>query len=292
MRGFRSVTSLKTIQARILKKPFEPISDFRIFILIPETGAIMAVLEQKFLALDFDGVIVDSVGECMVTSFNAYAGFSGSGRRIQSPEDLDKSSTAAFKRMRNFIRFGKDFLFIWLAISRHLDISSQTEFDTFLETEKRLDSVFFDLFYRERDRSIQSQPDRWTALTPLYRGVQPLLQTWAARDHFAVISTRKKGYIRRILDFNGCSLPENRIHFATPERSKEAIVAGMLTKYRLAPKQFHFVDDQVDTLIKVRGTEVRVYLAEWGYCDENQLVRSGREGIPILSLEQFLLKFG
>ena len=48
--------------------------------------------DADFLALDFDGVIVDSIGECLVMGHNAYGKYTRSGAQIRRLEEMNESS--------------------------------------------------------------------------------------------------------------------------------------------------------------------------------------------------------
>jgi len=74
------------------------------------------------LALDFDGVIVDSIQECLVVGYNAFIEYTGKGSKILDLSSLDHDDMAKCHRLRNFIRSGEDYVYIQLAISEGVDI--------------------------------------------------------------------------------------------------------------------------------------------------------------------------
>ena len=47
------------------------------------------------------------------------------------------------------------------------------------------------------------------------------------------------------------------------------------------------MDDQVETLIKMKSLGIKCYLAGWGYNDEKQKARARDAGIPVLALDDF-----
>ena len=61
----------------------------------------------------------------------------------------------------------------------------------------------------------------------------------------------------------------------------------MLKKNRLEPTHLIFVDDQVDTLIKMKHTGVNRYLAGWGYNNDTQKTRARDACISVLTLDEF-----
>ena len=87
--------------------------------------------EEHILALDFDGVIGDSIAECLVVGHNAFVRFSGAGQIIQSFDELDRGQATEARRLRNYIRSGEDYVFIFLALSKGIQIQTQEAFDAF-----------------------------------------------------------------------------------------------------------------------------------------------------------------
>ena len=83
--------------------------------------------------LDFDGVICDSVDECLVTSFHAYYDLQGNPAPASGPAARRES----FARLRPFIHIGEDYLLIHELIDRGIDIADQREFDALVQAAGR-----------------------------------------------------------------------------------------------------------------------------------------------------------
>ena len=79
-------------------------------------------IDKYFLALDFDGVVADSVGECLIVANNAYTEYS-SGTKTYNLSELDPALISEFTRLRNFIRSGADFVYIIKSISEKMIVS-------------------------------------------------------------------------------------------------------------------------------------------------------------------------
>ena len=83
---------------------------------------------QQILALDFDGVIADSIYECLFSGYNAYAGLT-SRPQVHSLNEISAENVREAKRLRNFIRSGEDYVFIFLALSKGVQIQTQDAFE-------------------------------------------------------------------------------------------------------------------------------------------------------------------
>jgi phosphoglycolate phosphatase-like HAD superfamily hydrolase len=244
--------------------------------------------KKDYLALDFDGVIADSIKECFVVAHNAFVEFSGAGLRVDFFDDLDQEKVAKMRRIRNFIRSGEDYVYICLAIYKNAVIQNQKDFDSFTEQYKYLRATFFEEFYRERRRFSHEKPGLWAELNPLYPGIRHFLATYKQADRLLIISTKKAEFVDKTLTANDIHFNTNRIFYATAHRSKRTIIEELLDQNKIQPDQFHFIDDQIDTLLTVAETGVSCYLALWGYNNEGQIETARRRGISTLELEDFL----
>lgn len=245
---------------------------------------------RDYLALDFDGVLADSIAECLVVGYNAYAEYSGKDK-ISDLEELGPGWTQESRRLRNFIRYGLDYVYIHFAIADHTSISTQEDFDRFTDKNHRLRDRFFQLFYEERENFSGSQKERWVSLNPFYKGVSSFLRSYPDLDRLFIITTKKLKYVRILLENRRIHFVRDNMYFADARRSKKQIISELLSRYGISPRHFYFIDDQVDTLLKTDELGIRCLLAEWGYNNPEQLERAKSAGIQSLTLEDFLHRF-
>ena len=132
------------------------------------------------LALDFDGVICDSAGECLFTSYSYYAPIAGlpsAPGLDEIPEGLRKK----FYRIRPFIQDGKDYMLILYFITNGIPIEGQEDFDQ--SSRDHLDRVcqevgaadakqLEELFQRKRREIRTRNETAWLGLNPLYRELE------------------------------------------------------------------------------------------------------------------------
>ncbi|NIA30450.1 MAG: hypothetical protein GWP06_11135 [Actinobacteria bacterium] len=246
---------------------------------------------RDVLALDFDGVIANSISECLVVGHNAFAAFKRRSDIIDELGGLDEQRIAESKRLRNFIRSGEDYVYINLAIEKKADIQNQADFDHFTEKFSGLRPTFFDIFYRERERFSNEQRQKWIQLNPLYAGIKEFLRRFSPKDHLFIITTKKIYFVNLVLSAQKITLPESHLFHANSSIPKKEIISGLLKSHRIAPQHFYFVDDQVDTLLKVRNVGVHCIFAEWGYNNTEQKEKALQAGITSMTLNEFYKYF-
>jgi len=243
-------------------------------------------IEKDHLGLDFDGVVANSVEECLIVANNAYTEYSG-GDKTYNLSELNPALIAEFTRLRNFIRSGADFVYIIKSMSEKMIIGNQQEFDDYTTRYKELRADFFDLFYREREHFSTSMPDIWIKLNPLYEGMRGFLENCPYKDRLFIITTKKIFFVKKILFYNSIQLNQNNLFTANEKKTKRDIILRLVQKYSIYPHQFWFIDDQIDTLLKVKDTRIRCLLAEWGYNEKQQINRGNKEKIPVITLKDF-----
>ena len=243
-----------------------------------------------YLALDFDGVIADSVEECLVVGHNAYALTGGESDAIHHLSDLDSETIEEAKRLRSFIRSGQDYVYIFKVLDLNVQISNQSEYDRFTSEHQEDHDRYFDLFYRVRTEMLDRDAKAWAELNPLYPGMKEFLDAFD-QDRLFIVTTKKVEYAQTILQNNQITLSTTRMYQATREYSKQDILSKLAEELRVKPLSIHFVDDQIDTLTNVQPTGVQCYLAAWGYNNPDQVYQARVQNIPVLSLTSFLDRF-
>lgn len=239
------------------------------------------------LGLDFDGVIADSIAECLTVGYNAYRIVSGQPERIADLGQLPKTIQRESRRRRNYIRHGEDYVYIFRGISENRIIRNQNDFDRFLDDNQPCRDEYRAAFYAERSRFLREEPERWLALNPLYPGMAGFLQNFRPVKRLYIITTKKTEYVQAILNHAGITIAAENLLAADSRRSKSAIIGDILQKTGISPENFHFIDDQVDTLLKLQPLNIHLFLASWGYTNARQIAQAKAAGIQPLTLGEF-----
>ena len=88
---------------------------------------------SKIIALDFDGVICDSIDECLLVSYHAFHGKSKIDKIDFS--DIQEDLVNDFKKNRYIVGPAKDFYFLWKSIIEYRK-SSKEVINTFVKLKK------------------------------------------------------------------------------------------------------------------------------------------------------------
>jgi hypothetical protein len=228
--------------------------------------------------IDFDGVLCDSVLECLASSWYAYFIL----HKQEHPVAMSLQTRRRFSALRPYIRSGADYVLIQELIDKNIDIASQSGFDSYLDGAANADRAdrYEKLFYAARAHLLETYAGSWINLNPLYAHVRPRLQIWSGSQHFFILSTKQPAYIARILQANNIRMPYERI-LKSPARGKIDIIRSHLQSGPI--RKAVLVDDQLDHLISPRDPCITPYLASWGYMRPEWR----RKDIEILSPDRF-----
>mgnify|MGYP002641143752 CR=1 FL=1 len=246
--------------------------------------------DSQLLALDFDGVIADSIDECLVTAYNAFTLGTANATPRDDLTEFSEAEIAEFRSLRPLIRRGEDYVFLLLAMSEKQQFQSQDDFDAFLAKNEFHRDEYRQRFYTERERLQTQNTEKWLNLNLLYPGMASFLKSWD-RNEVYIVTTKDLVSVRLILEHNGISLRPDQMFQADKTLRKPAILDSIQTKRDIQGDQIHFIDDHVATVLEVKqDSSTRVYCATWGYNTSEQLSLLHPEQIPALSLDKFLSK--
>ena len=156
------------------------------------------------IALDFDGVLWDSVHECFVVGCIAYERLGGSFPSTRTEEEL-------FRSGRPFCKTGEDFYVVFRALEEYpatdFKSFSKEKFEELRQRYKNDSAVYESIFYEERGRMLKKDPDGWAALQSPYPGILTeidiLQKTY---QHVAVATTKDEASAKFLLAKHHLSL--------------------------------------------------------------------------------------
>ena len=244
------------------------------------------------LALDFDGVICDSVRETAVSGWKAAHAL----WKEDFPEPLPtEEQIAAFRKVRPFLETGYHSILLTRMIKEGIPFAEfqnnlQAHFKRIMEQCGQDKQSLISLFGGIRDAWIQEDMEDWLGHNGIYPGVAEsldcVLQTGCK---VLIMTTKQERFVSAQLQHFGVNFPIENIWGLERKRKKEELLAEQL---KLNPSAIHFVEDRLETLLRVESEpfleKVQLHYAEWGYgTEENLSVAANDPHIEVLSLGQF-----
>lgn len=237
----------------------------------------MSSAMKRVLALDFDGVIWDSVGECFVMARRVYTEMYG-----LPCSDLE----AAFRRGRWLVRTGGDFLLVLqLAMADpegDLTHFSKAQFEQLQLSKAAECQAFSQEFYALREKTRDENWKEWVSFQQPY----PLLlqqfeQLQALFDQVVVCTTKDSKSAQLLLQSAGLDFP---IYGKELALHKGDQIKALCEQHGVEPAQIFFIDDLVENLDQVRPLGAACGLAAWGYNTASERERARAEGYAVLEV--------
>ncbi|RMF88122.1 MAG: HAD family hydrolase [Nitrospinota bacterium] len=250
------------------------------------------------LALDFDGVICDSVYEGFLSAWKVY------GQLWPPPSPPPPGLAETFRRLRPVIETGWEFVILLRLLQEGVpeeEITARFQEEwcprileryglDAADIGKRLDRV--------RDERITTDLGGWLANQRFYPGVADrLCQLLQQGFPLFILTTKEARFARKLLEQHGVPFPPSQVLGKEQEQPKTVLLRHLGERYRLSGREIWFVEDRLKTLQRVleAGKEglygdmsIRLFLADWGYNTpaDREAARQNPE-IQVLSLSQF-----
>lgn len=224
--------------------------------------------QERFLFVDFDGVICDSLEECFRSSWMAGAGIPITDAPPPDPP-FDATYRSRFDACRPFIRSGEDYLVVHEWAARGAVPVDQAAFDRTLK--EKGPGVLEELkkkLYAVREELLARHHTAWLSWNPLYSGMAEALVAQADNPDVFILSTKKAEFIVEILAYHGVVWPLERTIYTGPRRKLDLIEA------RVGTARSVLIDDQVDHL-DFHHPSCRCCLALWGYLPPGGAEKAG-----------------
>ncbi|MGD8440910.1 MAG: HAD family hydrolase [Holophagae bacterium] len=254
---------------------------------------------MKVLALDFDGVVCDSLREVLATALATYEVMvpdspltgalrarHGSGR-WHTFDLANDPVRQPFEAMMPLGNRAEDFGVSLVAIDRGAEIADQDDYDTFSATlEPGWADDFHREFYDQRSRARTADPDGWVALHAPYPEFLELLRRRAADTRLALATAKDRDSACRLLDHLGIGdlFTPDLVLDKEAGRSKTAHLQAVRDRTGVDLTDLTFVDDKVNHLERVAPLGVRCVLAGWGFNSEREHRRAHELGFAVANI--------
>lgn len=235
---------------------------------------------SKVLALDFDGVIWDSAGECFQVGWRAYQELTG---EVLS----DRTFERGFIRGRPLARTGHDF-YILLKLMHddpERDLAQMTleEFGHERGVHAEMAAKFDRIFYLLRAHFRDTEPEQWASWQQPYPELLKVMDEWESSFQGVALATTKDtdsaGFLMKT---TGRQWPVFGKEFSEHKADQ---IEGISQHFHVETEHILFVDDIMENLDQVRPTRARCVMADWGYNLPESRQEAVEHGYQVVSLE-------
>jgi phosphoglycolate phosphatase-like HAD superfamily hydrolase len=227
----------------------------------------------KIVALDVDGVVIDSVHENFIVC-----------QKVLEKRGEKLADDNRFMQGRNYLRSGKSLYGIVELVKQgtNFDKINQEEFDRFINKHKSESIKFSKDFFTMRKKLQDEDYDKWFSLNRIFPGIKNTIEKLSKKFIIVVISTKDFYSISTAFDRVGIDIKKDNIFSKEISENKADQIKNICKKFTLKPEEIFFLDDQPKNLEDVKRLGAKVALAGWGYNNDTQKAETRQQGIPII----------
>jgi len=214
---------------------------------------------MNVLFLDFDGVVIDSIEECFILSYELYYGFS-------SDNGINSNIKKLFYQYRGLVRPAHQYLSLMKAIDKKNlgeEVDIKNEFNILINKIDKVERNRFEFSFFSLRAYYQKDKKKWLELNQLTDYGKCLIGK--KLDSTYILTTKNKTSVDLVLKHYGISVSGvfDKEHY-DEFGNKGIIISNFLDDNDQYTKAI-FVDDAVEHLDSVKDNRVRCYFADWGY---------------------------
>ena len=214
---------------------------------------------MKALFLDFDGVVIDSIEECFVLSYELYYG-------LQGNEENFKNIRSYFYKYRGIVRPAYQYLSLMKSINKKLSSEEVDVIDTFHDIDNATrdeDRDRFEYLFFSLRKYYQNDKEKWIKNNPLTSYGATLVNKDLASTY--IITTKNIESVNLILEKYNISVAGIYDKDAYSKYGDKGSIIKAYLDNQDKYEKVVFVDDAVEHLDTVNDSRVETFFADWGY---------------------------
>jgi len=220
---------------------------------------------EPLIALDFDGVICDSLDECLITAYNAYHRIRGGTSWINDLSGVKPAVAGRFRQTRHLARNAPEF---WLVIHWALtekDLLDMAQFNALKPDYFDHCAAFEPVFFESR-RQLQSENlSKWLALHRIYPEFLDGWEDVRGRFPIHIVTTKDLVSVQHFNRHWQLGIPDDQLWTKERRLTKAETIRQIAARSGCQPANVLFVDDHPQHVRDVASTGARCFWASWGF---------------------------
>jgi phosphoglycolate phosphatase-like HAD superfamily hydrolase len=221
-------------------------------------------MDRNLILWDFDGVIVNSMQECLFSSYNAFLSLEKSTGSPIGLTDIPTNVREHFFRYRKYVRPAGEYYLMHQSLTENEDISTPEAYQRYVKVKKDQIKSFQPLFFQERNSFRKDNVQSWLDLHQVYPHIFSAWEDLQKDFDFMIVSNKDQRSIEMLLDhFHLGGVGE--IYGSDFSNNKREIIQYLLETKQLNRAKVIFIDDHPGHLKDVQPLGVKLGYADWGF---------------------------
>lgn len=259
-----------------------------------------AARPKTVFALDFDGVLCDSVGESSLSAWRAAEELWPEQFRHETAIEEKERVMEAMRVVRPVVETGYENVLLVRILLEGLAEPEEVLQDWLPMRNKWMEAwglernAMVEQFANCRDTWMKEDLEGWLAPNRFYEGTPEALACALNKGEVYIVTTKQERYTAQLLgDMAKTPVPHERILSTTLSGlPKTTVLAELQEKHNNEDTRMVFVEDKIATLEKVCATpgleQWELFLVNWGYNTKEERMRAEENPrIKLLGLTEF-----
>jgi len=217
---------------------------------------------NNVIVFDFDGVLCDSIEECMIVSYNAY----WNNESIET-ENIDILQTKYFHKYRSLVRPAGEYFILWESYYNNRDFKAAS-YEDMVEAYSSEISLFQEKFFNYR-KELKNNIDFWLSLHRPYPNALKFLNE--QNVYIYILTNKDRDSVEKISTAHGYRKKITEIFSKDISSDKYLLFNRLIVNHQKINRSSHyyFIDDNIENLRDVSRVDykyISCLLAKWGYC--------------------------
>ena len=227
-------------------------------------------MNGKTLIFDFDGVIVNSINECLLTSYNAFLQFENIKLTLASDiSEIPVQYQNYFYTYRKFVRPAGEYYLIHMAYKNNMMEINEKRYNELKTLYKNKLPYYQEAFFKNRHSFRMDNNTKWLSLHNIYSQIADCWKKLESNHNIFIVSNKDRLSIILLMDFFNLPVNEDHIFGAESGNNKSTIIESIIDKKKLNPESIFFIDDNLENLEGTKNLKIKLFLATWGYGNLN-----------------------
>jgi phosphoglycolate phosphatase-like HAD superfamily hydrolase len=237
------------------------------------------------VALDFDGVIMDGINECMLVAWNVFNNKLFSDFNNKSLNEIPDYFVDIFTHARNFVRHDGHFIIPFYANKNEV-IDSKSFHEIYENIHDADKSKFRDDFVNYRNKVKELFPEYWISL---HKELIDLKEIIDLDVDLRIVSGKDAESIIFLLKNKKIHIEPRKVHGRMVE--KDTVLKSIKNDSENDNEDLFFVDDNLNNVIDASKLGIQSLWAFWGFHTPEQVQNADRLSIKAIFNNQELLDF-
>ena len=211
---------------------------------------------KRVFLLDFDGVLCNSLDECLIVSYNTYYKMDNN-----TIDTIPMNHRDYFYENRWLVRPAGEYCVLWKAFESGLNINEIVFGKLKMEYSEDIDK-FQKLFYNNRAQ-LKSNMPHWLSLHETYDNIKNFI--YNSKEEIFIVTNKDKQSVELLSKYFGYFDKIINIYSMEISFNKTTLIKKILQDYRYNTKEtlFIFVDDNIENLKEVdtMQNDIQILLA-------------------------------